>query len=138
MWKPLVPVFEEMAGVGVYGLIATNAHELGRVIEELMDTGAPAALNLSVDGWDAASRNQLRSPAGGRVSDNFERTMAVIHKIEELKKRKRSRFPLVNPITVVSNRNYSRLVDIHRLVMDTTQIHSYYYGWFITEERAPS
>ena len=136
MWKPLVPVFEEMAEVGVYGLIATNAHELGRVIEELMDTGALAALNLSVDGWDAASQNQLRSPAGGRVSDNFERTMAVIHKIEELKKRKRSRFPLVNPITVVSNRNYSRLVDIHRLVMDTTQIHSYYYGWFITEERA--
>jgi radical SAM protein with 4Fe4S-binding SPASM domain len=78
----------------------------------------------------------MRTPAGGRSSDNFEKTMAVIDKVAAIKRRKNLRFPLVIPITVISNTNYMHLADIHRLVLDTTQLHPYYYGWFITEKDA--
>jgi len=57
-------------------------------------------------------------------------------KTHEIKLRRKSKFPLIIPISVISNDNYMHLADIHRLVLDTTQLHPYYFGWFITEERA--
>ena len=56
----------------------------------------------------------MRSPAGGKSSDNFEKTMAVIEKVATIKRTKKLRFPLVIPITVISNTNYMHLADIHR------------------------
>ncbi|MFW5775114.1 MAG: radical SAM protein, partial [Chitinivibrionales bacterium] len=136
MWKPLLPLFEELARHKLYGSIVTNSQALAPILEELIDTGALNILFLSLDGWDAESQNVMRSPANGRSSDNFEKTMAVIEKTEVIKRRKGLKMPLVVPITVISNNNYAHLTDIHRLVMNTTQLHPYYFGWYITQERA--
>ena len=136
MWKPLLPLFEEMAKYGLLGSIVTNAQALDPILSDLIDTGSLAVLFLSLDGWDERSQNLMRSPASGRLSDNFEKTMAVIDRTHAIKMKKRLRFPLVIPITVISNDNYMHLPDIHRLVLDKTQLHPFYFGWFITEERA--
>jgi radical SAM protein with 4Fe4S-binding SPASM domain len=135
MWKPLVSLFEEFAKYKLYGSIVTNAQALDQIIEPILETGALQILFLSLDGWDAQSQNIMRSPAGG-TSENFEKTMAVIEKVNEIKKRKNLKFPFIVPITVISNHNYMHLADIHRLVYDSCQLHPYYYGWFITPERA--
>jgi Radical SAM superfamily. len=136
MWKPLLPLFQELAKYRLLGSIVTNAQALDPILEDLIDTGALSVLFLSLDGWDAASQNLMRSPAGGKKADNFEKVMDVIRKTHEIKLRRKLRFPLVIPISVISNDNYTHLADIHRLVLDTTQLHPYYFGWFITEERA--
>jgi radical SAM protein with 4Fe4S-binding SPASM domain len=136
MWKPLLPLFQELAKHKLRGSIVTNAQDLDRIIEGLIDTGALSILFLSLDGWDSASQNVMRAPAGGGVSDNFEKTMAVMEKVKEIKAKKGLKYPMVIPITVISNANYSRLTDIHRLVLDKAQLHPFYFGWFITEERA--
>jgi len=135
MWKPLLPLFEELARHKLKGSIVTNAQDLDRILGDLIDTGALSVLFLSIDGWDAESQNIMRAPAGGK-SDNFEKTMAVIEKTDALKRKKGLRFPLVIPITVISNHNFNHLADIHRLLLDKAQLHPYYYGWFIPEERA--
>jgi radical SAM protein with 4Fe4S-binding SPASM domain len=136
MWKPLLPLFQELAKYKLLGSIVTNAQALDPILEDLIDTGALSVLFLSLDGWDAQSQNLMRSPAGGKKADNFEKVMAVIQKTHEIKLRRKSKFPLIIPISVISNDNYMHLADIHRLVLDTTQLHPYYFGWFITEERA--
>jgi radical SAM protein with 4Fe4S-binding SPASM domain len=136
MWKPLVPLFQELAKHKLYGSIVTNAQALAPILEDLINTGSLEILFLSLDGWDAASQNKMRSPASGRASDNFEKTLGVIEQAHAYKKRKRLHFPLIVPITVISNENYHHLSDIHRLVLDKTQLHPYYYGWFITDDRA--
>jgi radical SAM protein with 4Fe4S-binding SPASM domain len=136
MWKPLLPLFEELARYNLYGSIVTNSQALAPILEDLIDTGSLSVLFLSLDGWDSDSQNLMRSPASSRKSDNFERTMAVIDKVEEIKRKKNLKMPFVIPITVISNHNYMHLADIHRLVIDKTQLHPYYYGWFITEEDA--
>ena len=136
MWKPLLPLFQELAKHRLRGSIVTNAQDLDKNIEGLIDTGALSILFLSLDGWDGASQNVMRAPAGGGASDNFEKTMAVMEKVKEIKARKRLKYPMVIPITVISNANYSRLTDIHRLVLDKAQLHPFYFGWFITEKRA--
>ncbi|MBD3421494.1 MAG: radical SAM protein [Chitinivibrionales bacterium] len=136
MWKPLVPFFREMGRHKLYGSIVSNAQALGPILEELIDTGALSILYLSLDGWDAESQNIMRSPANKSKVDNFEKTLAVIEKTHEIKRRKNLKTPLVMPITVISDENYLHLADIHRLVMDKTQLHPYYFGWFITEEDA--
>ncbi len=136
MWKPLLPLFQELAKHKLRGSIVTNAQDLDKIIEGLIDTGALSILFLSLDGWDSASQNIMRAPAGGGVSDNFEKTMAVMEKVKEIKAKKNLKYPMVIPITVISNANYSRLTDIHRLVLDKAQLHPFYFGWFITEDRA--
>jgi radical SAM protein with 4Fe4S-binding SPASM domain len=136
MWKGLLPLFQELAKYKLLGSIVTNAQALDPMIEELIETGALSILFLSLDGWDAASQNLMRSPASGKKSDNFEKVMDIIRKVHEIKTRKKLHAPLIIPITVISNDNFTHLSDIHRLVLDTTQLHPYYFGWFITEERA--
>ena len=136
VWKPLVPFFEELGRYNLLGEVVTNCHGLEPLVEPLIDSGGVAAILVSLDGWDAASQNLLRAPAGGKSSDNFERTMRSIDRIDAYKKERGLHFPLVVPITVVSNLNYAHLAEIHELVRDKTQLHPYYYGWFITEERA--
>jgi radical SAM protein with 4Fe4S-binding SPASM domain len=136
LWKPLVPLFAEMGRHKLYGSVVTNAQALLPILDDLIDTGALNILFLSLDGWDSASQNIMRSPAGGQNSKNFEKTMEVIEQIRRIKERKKLRFPFVMPITVISNHNYPHLEKIHRLVQDTTQLHPYYFGWFIPEDRA--
>ncbi len=136
LWKPLVPFFQELGKHKLYGSIVTNAQALEPIVEDLIDTGALSILFLSLDGWDAESQNTMRSPANGKSSDNFEKVMRVIDKVDEIKKRKGLKMPFVVPISVISNNNDSHLADIHKLVKDKTQLHPYYYGWYITEERA--
>lgn len=136
MWKPLLPLFQEMAKYKLLGSIVTNAQALDPIIEDLVATGALSVLFLSLDGWDAKSQNVMRSPASGKLSENFEKTMAIIDKVHEIKRNKGLKFPLIIPITVISNDNHLHLADIHRIVIDKTQLHPFYFGWFITEERA--
>ena len=123
MWRPLLPLFQELARYRLQGSIVTNAQDLDRQLEGLIDTGALKVLFLSLDGWDSESQNIMRSPARGGKSDNFEKTMAVIRKTDEIKRRNKLKFPLVIPISVVSNHNFAHLAQIHRLILDTAQLH---------------
>ena len=136
LWKHLVPLFQELGKNDLMGSIVTNCHTLEPLIEPLVDTGALAVLFISLDGWDAESQNTIRIPAGNKSSDNFERTMRAIAKVDEYKKKQSVPFPYIIPITVISNNNYMHLAQIHELVREKTHVHPYYYGWFITEERA--
>jgi radical SAM protein with 4Fe4S-binding SPASM domain len=129
-------LFQELAKYKLKGSIVTNAQDLDRIIEDLIATGALSVLFLSLDGWDSASQNVMRSPARGGKSENFEKTMAIIAKVDAIKKSKKLSMPLVIPISVISNHNFSHLAEIHRLILDTAQLHPYYFGWFIPEDRA--
>ncbi len=135
LWKPLLPLFQELGKHKLYGSVVTNAQALEPILEDLIDTGALNILFLSLDGWDAESQNMMRSSKSGKT-DNFEKVMRVIDKVDEIKKRKGLKMPFVVPITVISNINHEHLAEIHELVADKTQLHPYYFGWFITEERA--
>lgn len=136
MWKPLLPLFKELAKYKLYGSIVTNSQAIAPILEDLIDTGSLNILFLSLDGWDSKSQNVMRAPASGRDSKNFEKTMKVIDIVDEIKLKNKLKMPLVLPITVISNHNYMHLAEIHRLVLDKTQMHPYYFGWFIPEERA--
>lgn len=136
LWKPLLPFFEELGRQHLLGSIVSNCHSLEPLVEPLIDTGSLAAVLISLDGWDAESQNQIRTPVGTGQGDNFGRTMRCIDRIDAYKRERGLRFPLVIPLTVISNLNHMHLVEIHELVRDKTQFHPYYYGWFITEERA--
>ena len=67
------------------GELVTNCHSLERLIEPLIDTDGVAAILVSLDGWDSESQNAIRKPAREKRSDNFERTMRCIDKIEAYK-----------------------------------------------------
>ncbi len=137
LWKPLLPFFEELAKFNLHAALVTNAHDIDSIIEPLIETGSLKVLFLSLDGWDAESQNEARSYTGAKVSsNNFEKVMHIIEKVDAIKKRKKLRFPWVEPISVITNTNYTHLHEIRELIQDKTQLHQIFYGWFITEERA--
>jgi radical SAM protein with 4Fe4S-binding SPASM domain len=137
LWKPLVPLFEELAKFNLHAALVTNAHNIDHMIEPLIETGSLKVLFLSLDGWDAQSQNEARSPAGSKSSsNNFEKVIGIIDKVDEIKKRKKLSFPWIEPITVISDSNYKHLHEIRTLIQDKTQLHQIFYGWFITEQRA--
>jgi len=135
LWKNLVPLFRKLGENNLHGSIVTNCHILEPMIEDLVDTGALDIMFISLDGWDEESQNLIRVPAG-KKRDNFERTVRCIDKLNEYKAKKGLRFPVVIPITVIGNENYMKLEQIHKLIRDKSQLHAYYYGWFIPEDRA--
>jgi len=85
--------FEELAKYKLYGSIVTNAQAIDPIIDDLVSTGSLLVLFLSLDGWDSGSQNVMRSAASGKMSDNFEKTMAVIDKVHEIKQRKKAKVP---------------------------------------------
>ena len=140
LWKPLVPLFEELARYGLNGSLVTNAHDIDRFLEPIIETGSLKMLFLSLDGWDAESQNAARnSPVyegGMEENDNFNKVMSVIEKVDAIKRRKKLKFPWITPITVITDTNYGYLGEIRGLIKDKTQLHQIFYGWFITPERA--
>ncbi|MBD3392551.1 MAG: hypothetical protein GF418_10725, partial [Chitinivibrionales bacterium] len=63
MWKPLLPLFEELGRYKLGGSIVTNSQALEPILEDLISTRSLNVLFLSLDGWDAESQNVMRSPA---------------------------------------------------------------------------
>ncbi|ERP31901.1 hypothetical protein [Chitinivibrio alkaliphilus] len=78
--------FTELGKQRLYGSIVTNGQNIDAILEDLIDTGALNILFLSLDGWDSASQNTLRSPATGKNSHNFEKIMNVIDRVDAIKK----------------------------------------------------
>ncbi len=136
LWEHLLLMFQELGKNNLLGSIVTNCHKLEPFIESLINTVALSNIMISLDGWDAESQNFIRKSARNKRSDNFERTMCCVDKINEYKKKLNSTLPLILPITVISNYNYKHLADIYRLIGKKAQLHVFFYGWFITEERA--
>lgn len=136
LWKPLVPFFEELGRNKLIGSMVTNCQNILPHLEPLLLSGGLRMLFISLDAWDSEFHNKMRPAANGQESNNFEKTMEVINKVDELKKKHNLLFPFVVPITVISNTNYQNLDKIRELVEHKTQLHQIFYGWFITEERA--
>lgn len=138
LWRPLIPFFEELAKNNLIGSLVTNCQNIEPMLEDLIKPGSLRMLFISLDAWDAENHNKIRPTANGNDSKNFEKTLKVIEKVDEIKRKRNLLYPLVVPISVVSKHNYNHLKDIRKLIEDKTQLHQIFYGWYITEERANS
>ena len=87
MWKPLLPCLKSWH-YKLKGSIVTNAQDIDRIIEDLIDAGSLQVL-FEPDGWDAESQNLMRSPANGKSRITLK-TMAVIEKPTKLRRIKPS------------------------------------------------
>jgi radical SAM protein with 4Fe4S-binding SPASM domain len=126
-----VDIIEEAARLGMAPSIATNGTGLVRYAERLV--GAPMfVIQISVDGPDATVHNACRPGANPSV-DNFGTICDAIAQINDLRKKRGQRLPLIAALTTINNLNYNRLVDIYDVFRDKVDVCVFYLAWWIDE-----
>lgn len=129
-----VEIIEEAARLGMAPSIATNGTGLTRHAERLVE--APMfVVQISVDGPDSTIHNACRPGANPSV-DNFGTICGAIDRINELRKERGQRLPLIAALTTINNLNYNRLVDIYDVFRDKVDVCVFYLAWWIDEHSA--
>mgnify|MGYP001554070902 CR=1 FL=1 len=120
--------------LGMHGTIATNGARVERDVKEIVSI--PFVLvQISVDGPDEASHNSCR-PGAAESVDSFSTVCTAIESLDEEKKRQNQALPVVATLTVVSERNEGRLLELYDKFADKVDVMVFYLGWWIDEERA--
>jgi radical SAM protein with 4Fe4S-binding SPASM domain len=129
-------LFDLLRKIGSYGMPVTmvsNGSGVAKRLGEIMDTCK--ILWLSLDGPDAETHNGAR-PGTNATADNFASVCSAMESLHAEKRRRKTPFPLVMPITVVNRYNVDRLVDIYRLASQLADAHIFYLSWWIDEPSA--
>jgi radical SAM protein with 4Fe4S-binding SPASM domain len=134
LYKGSVEIIETAASLGMAPSIATNGTGVAENAERLV--AAPMfVVQVSVDGPDEATHNASRPGAAASVN-NFATINKAIDRINELRKERKQRLPLVAALTTINNVNYNRLVDIYDVFRDKVDVCVFYLAWWIDEDSA--
>ncbi|MFC1835653.1 radical SAM protein, partial [Thermodesulfobacteriota bacterium] len=134
LYKGSVEIIEEAARLGMAPSVATNGTGLVQHADRLVS--APMfVVQISVDGPDAEIHNACRPGANPSVN-NFATISNAIERINQLRKEKGQRLPLIASLTTINNLNYNRLVDIYDVFKDKVDTCVFYLAWWIDEESA--
>lgn len=134
LYKGSVDIIEEAAKLGMAPSIATNGTGLVAHAERL--TSAPMfVVQISLDGPNADVHNASRPGANPSV-DNFATITKAIDRINELRRQKGQRLPLIASLTTINNVNYDRLTEIYHEFKDRVDVCVFYLAWWIDEDSA--
>lgn len=90
---------------------------------------------LSVDGPNAEIHNEQRPGVSSRT-DNFKAVRSALETISEEKKRRKSVFPYIVPISVIARYNIDYLADIYKFTSQYADAHIFYLSWWMDEQSA--
>ncbi len=146
-WSPLWYIWggEPMMYPGLFDLLnyigerkmpitmVTNGTNVAEHADEIINTCK--ILWLSIDGPNADIHNEQR-PGVSPKTDNFKAVKTALETISEEKKRRKSVFPYVVPISVVARYNIDYLTDIYKFTSQYADAHIFYLSWWISEQEA--
>ncbi|NDY58557.1 radical SAM protein [Desulfovibrio sulfodismutans] len=113
--------------------IATNSTGIEKAADRLV--AAPMfLLQVSIDGHCAETHNAARPSASGR--DNYQVIQDALAAVNEAKKSRGAKLPLVAALTTISSANVHHLVDIYEAYKDRVDLFVYYLSWWIDEKSA--
>lgn len=113
--------------------MVTNGTNVAERVDDIMDTCK--ILWLSIDGPDAAIHNEQR-PGVSAKTDNFKAVKTALETISAEKKRRKSVFPFVVPISVIARYNIDYLADIYKFTSQYADAHIFYLSWWMDEQSA--
>ena len=113
--------------------MVTNGTHVAEQVDDIMDTCK--ILWLSIDGPNAEIHNQQR-PGVSSKTDNFKAVKAALETISAEKKRRKSVFPFVVPISVIARYNIDYLADLYKFTSQYADAHIFYLSWWIDEQSA--
>lgn len=113
--------------------MVTNGTNVAERVDDIMETCK--ILWLSIDGPDAEIHNEQR-PGVSPKTDNFKAVKSALETISAEKKRRKSVFPFVVPISVIARYNIDYLADIYKFTSQYADAHIFYLSWWIDEQSA--
>ncbi len=113
--------------------LVSNGINVAGHAREIIDTCT--ALWLSIDGPTAEIHNKQRPGVSSR-DNNFADVMTALQSLSAEKKRQKSLYPYLGPLTTISKYNVDCLADIYRRVSPFADIHTIYLAWWIDHPAA--
>lgn len=110
--------------------MVSNGTNVAERVDDIMATCK--ILWLSIDGPTAVIHNQQR-PGASPKTDNFKAVKSALETISAEKKRRKTIFPYVIPISVIASYNIDYLADIYRFTSQYADAHIFYLSWWIDE-----
>lgn len=134
LYKGLMDLMDEGARLGMPPTIATNGTNVAKFADRMV--AAPMALiQISVDGSNAETHNAAR-PGQKKSLDNFKEVVAGCEAVQEEKRRRGQKLPLVVTLTTINRENYFDLVNIYERFKGLADAHIFYLSWWIDTETA--
>jgi radical SAM protein with 4Fe4S-binding SPASM domain len=134
LYKGLMELIEEGAKMGMPPTIATNGTNVAKYADRMV--AAPMALiQVSVDGSNPETHNAAR-PGQKKSLDNFKEVVAGCEAIQEEKRKRGQKLPLVVTLTTINRENYFDLVNIYERFKGLADAHIFYLSWWIDDETA--
>lgn len=113
--------------------MVTNGTNVAERVDDIMDTCK--IVWLSIDGPNAEIHNEQR-PGVSPKTDNFKAVKTALETLSAEKKRRKSVFPFVVPISVIARYNIDYLADIYKFTSQYADAHIFYLSWWIDEQSA--
>ena len=129
LYKDLMDVIEEGAGLGMPPSIATNGVGVADYADRFV-TAPVYLVQISVDGSTPCIHNSAR-PAISSTYDNFRDVQGALETLTGTKRKKKRSLPILASLTTVSKRNYLDLVNIYRKFSICTDVQVFYLSWWI-------
>jgi MoaA/NifB/PqqE/SkfB family radical SAM enzyme len=111
IYKRLPDVIAKATSAGLETLVTTNGFNLAPLADQIVDAGLKR-LYVSLDG-PPALHNEVRG-----VEQSFERAVAGLREVDELRRQRRVSYPVMRVATVVSNHNAFALTDLLDEIVD--------------------
>lgn len=113
--------------------MVSNGTNVARHAKEIVDTCK--VLWLSLDGPNPEIHNQQRPGVSDKMN-NFGDVEQALVAIDEEKRRRKSLFPYLAPITVIARYNVNHLLDTYKFSRRHADMHIFYLSWWIDEQSA--
>lgn len=134
MYKGLCDVIEEGARLGMPPTLVTNALNVPKMSERLVD--APLAfIQFSVDGATPDVHDNAR-PNLDKKRSNFDEVCEGLETLYEARARKNKYLPIIATYTTISSQNYRNLVDVYERFKHRVDMFIFTLAWWIDPESA--
>lgn len=129
LYAGTVGLIEKAASLGLGASMVSNGSFIAPVAQRLVD--APLfLLQISIDGHCAEIHNALRPSAAG-MGDNFAAVESALAAVNESRRGKGRRLPLIASLTVISQANHRHLTDIYEAFQNRVDLFVFYLSWWI-------
>jgi radical SAM protein with 4Fe4S-binding SPASM domain len=133
LYPGLVELMHYIHEKGMPISLVTNGTRVAELADDILDTCQ--ILHLSVDGPNAAIHNTQR-PGVASGHDNFREVKDALVAISEAKRRRRSAFPYVLPISCLTRYNLDYVLELNRFVAEYADAQLFYLTWWMDPESA--
>ena len=133
MYPGLMELLHYIHDKGMPISLVTNGTKVAEHAEDILE--CVQILHISLDGPNAEIHNMQR-PGVAKSQDNFKDVQAALEAISEGKKKRKSPYPYLAPISCLTRYNLDYVSELNRFAAKYADAHIFYLTWWMDPDAA--